>query len=327
MPDGFTSRIRLFRFFRSLALISSILLGNLPGAAQTSASAYPVDPPVQVRERIDPGEDLFKTLVFPAWGSYATDSYALATAQVLIDAMGIGAIVSERVNPIKDAGAGIPTLFGLGLIVLNRLLSMPLNGFQVFLFNTSDVLAPTAPVRPERHFGAFLAGGAYADAMAMGISLQWRYARMKLLAEGAGPHEDYGWRSDAPGVYFEESLDRDHAYGLALESNLRVNNLLTLRPGFQFLAGSFVSASTTWPDTGWTPLSKNKSESFGLEILPSLAFALHPYSRLALEIGFAYAAFQPALVDRFQADMAARNPDLAREGRWRLNLQAEAFIW
>lgn len=80
-----------------------------------------------------PAEVALRSIILPAAGAWSIDQPLLATWELGIDALAISAILYEANHPIRDAGAGIPTIAGLALLGINRLLGIPTNALFAHL--------------------------------------------------------------------------------------------------------------------------------------------------------------------------------------------------
>src|SRR5688500_19440055 len=104
----------------SLALLLAASLSLPAVAAPPEDNPYPL--------RLDPAESFAKSLLLPAWGSSESESYLVASLQLLVDAVAIAALVGLAVDPPNpDAGVHLAYLVPAGMLIGNRLLGAPLN--------------------------------------------------------------------------------------------------------------------------------------------------------------------------------------------------------
>ena len=303
-------KIKIQRLFVSLFVSTVILFSNI------SASSHDT---LETRPHLNRDIILPESILLPAWTSWQSEHYLLSVTQGTIDFFAISAIIGEFIHPIRDAGAGIPTLFGLGLLGINRLIGCPLNLYLATNYNEYLLGSPYGHPSPQDnkfHAGVNSTLGLGGFPFAFGLTGQHENWRTKIqlgmfLTEYA---------QDIP---FQPAIIAEMSSPIEINSDYRLtlNKVLRLRPGIECRFNKM--RIYRYPDETIKP------EQWIYEIAPRIGIELVPWSRFSLEASIGYTVMRSQALQSFLEDEDRLNiyTDNKVESSSRWMIQVAANVW
>lgn len=236
-------------------------------------------------------------------------------------------------HPIKDADAGIPTLFGLGLLAANRLVAIPFNLYEFNNYQISKRLGEIQEPFPKKHLSILISPFSYDYISTLGLSLQWKYLRTKFTLNGSGLESDVARRVAGTNDFQHFDLKQESGFGLGIEGNLRVTQFFYVHPSLQISYANYTKTQSIftglYSDSLQSHANLNSStlSSSGFKTMASLALTICPRSWLGLELGAGYIMSRPSIENQFESYKRTYNPELRPNSDFTFSLQGEIFVW
>lgn len=225
-----------------------------------------------------PVDVAYTSIALPAAGAWSIDQPMLASLQFGIDALAVSAIVSEAMNPINDAGAGIPTLGGIALLVINRLVGAPLNGALAHYVPPGETHWSS---RREPWVSMSLESSNSADAW-LGLEGGYRHVR---IGTGYGFDAGEGGNIIQDGLTSHQVTDEFQRVRGFVESSYPIHPRMRIAGGLQTTVGwgtqDTLHVIWTSPRSSWTTKSSTLYRGFTIE--PNLSLEISQWSWLSLQ--------------------------------------------
>jgi hypothetical protein len=266
-------------------------------------------------------ERVAKAALVPAWAAYDIGQPQAAGLSAMADFMLSAGILDLSQSRERFAHEGLRGILIAGLIAHHAV--------AVLIAAQDDALlqgAGTGSIETGRAEGleAVLGLGDYLNTRTVGLAYSFEHLRLSAALGDGWDRPEYSI-PDTGSRTHGETLEREPIFRFGIEGRWRLNPLVRVQPGVQFLTG--ILTRQAWIDSAHEEKpSAPFRESRGLWVIPSLALGLDPFRFISFTLGTGWEAVRPGTIDDFESLLRAHGGERAILPRLRFSGQAEMFF-